>query len=482
VSRNGGRRPGTEHIGKGSAVTDIGQLQQDLGAQGVRYVFGAYTDVHGVPKSKCVPLEHLADAEAGSELYTVGALDGMGELGPNEDECAGIPDLDELTVLPWDKRYAVAPANLLFHGEPYPFDFRRLLQNQAADAASLGYRMNMGVEPEVYVLRETEDGPRPWVAEDLVNAPTRGYDLETTVLAGGFLESMVGYMNELGWDVYSFDHEGGDGQYEFDFGYTDAVQMADRMLIFRLMAKHVARALGCFASFMPKPFQDGFGSGAHLNVSLVDVATGKNAFDGGSGGPVGAGAADLVSAPRDAAYSPAAYQFTAGVLEHGAALMAVLSPTVNSYKRLMPRGLMQEISWAPVFQAWGYNNRTLMCRLPINRRCLEVRSADSAVNFYLAAALVLAAGLDGIRRELRPPDPVNTDTYKMTEAELAALGVRRLPWTLGEAVTAFEESEFVRKVLGSELHACYAKLKREEWQEYNTVVSEWELNRYLRLW
>ena len=293
---------------------------------------------------------------------------------------------------------------------------------------------------------------------------------------------MTEYMNELGWDVYSFDHEGGDGQYEFDFGYTDVVQMADRMLIFRLMAKHVARTLGCFASFMPKPFQDGFGSGAHLNVSLTDVATGKNAFDGGHGGPAAPGAVDLSSAPRDSAYGPAAYQFTAGVLDHGAALMAVLSPTVNSYKRLMPRGLMQEISWAPVFQAWGYNNRTLMCRLPINRRCLEVRSADSAVNFYLAAALVLAAGLDGIRRELKPPDPVNTDTYKMTERELAGLGVHRLPWTLGEAVTAFENSEFVQKVLGSELHAAYARLKRDEWQEYNTVVSDWELTRYLRLW
>ena len=281
---------------QGSAVVDVGRLQQDLRAQGVKYVFGAYTDVHGVPKSKCVPLEHLADAAAGSELYTVGALDGMGDLGPNEDECAGIPDLDEITVLPWDKRYAVAPANLFFHGEPYPFDFRRLLQNQAADAASLGYRMNMGVEPEVYVLRETGDGVRPWVGEDVLNAPTRGYDLETTILADGFLEPMVEYMNELGWDVYSFDHEGGDGQYEFDFGYTDAVRMADRMLVFRLMAKHVARSLGCFASFMPKPFQDGFGSGAHLNVSLADLQTGKNAFDGGHGGPAGPGAA--LSPPR----------------------------------------------------------------------------------------------------------------------------------------------------------------------------------------
>ncbi len=463
-------------------MADIRRLQQELAAQGVRYIFGAYTDVHGVPKSKCVPVEHLADAAAGSELYTVGALDGMGELGPNEDECSGVPDLDEITVLPWDRRYAVAPANLYFHGEPYPFDFRRLLQNQAAEAAALGYRMNMGVEPELYVLRETENGPVPWVPEDLVNASTRGYDLEATVLADGFLGPMVGYMNELGWDVYSFDHEGGDGQYEFDFGYTDVVRMADRMLIFRLMAKHVARTLGCFASFMPKPFQDGFGSGAHLNVSLAELQTGRNVFDGGHGGRPGPGATDLVSAPRDGAYSAVAGQFTAGVLAHGAALMAVLSPTVNSYKRLMPRGLMQEISWAPVFQAWGYNNRTLMCRLPINRRCLEVRSADSAVNFYLAAALVLAAGLDGITRELKPPEPVNSDTYKMTEGELAALGVQRLPRTLGEAVTAFEESEFLQKVLGSEVHAHYVRLKREEWQQYNTVVSEWEVAKYLRLW
>jgi glutamine synthetase len=463
-------------------VTSIERLQQELQAQGVRFVFGAYTDIHGVPKSKCVPVRHLADAAAGSELYTVGALDGMGDLGPNEDECAGVPDLDEITVLPWDRRYAVAPANLYFHGEPYPFDFRRLLQNQAAEAAALGYRMNMGVEPEVYVLRDTEAGVRPWIGEDMANAPTRGYDLETTILADAFLAPMTEYMDELGWDVYSFDHEGGDGQYEFDFGYTDVVRMADRMLIFRLMAKHVARTLGCFASFMPKPFPDGFGSGAHLNVSLADIATGRNVFDGGPGGRPAPGAADLAAAPRDAAYGPVAYQFTAGVLAHGAALMAVLSPTVNSYKRLMPRGLMQEISWAPVFQAWGYNNRTLMCRLPINRRCLEVRSADSAVNFYLAAALVLAAGLDGVRRELKPPEPVNTDTYTMTEAELAALGVRRLPRTLGEAITAFEDSEFTAKVLGSEVHAAYARLRRAEWEEYNTVVSDWELARYLRLW
>jgi glutamine synthetase len=468
-------------------VPDIEEVGRDLAASGVRYLFGAYTDVHGVPKSKCVPIEHLPDAAAGSELYTVGALEGMGELGPHEDECVAIPDLDAVTVLPWDRRYAVAPANLYFHSEPYSHDFRRVLQNQIAAAAAAGYRMNMGVEPEVYVLRDTDRGVVPWVPEDMANAPTRGYDLETTVLADGFLEPMVGYMNELGWDVYSFDHEGGDGQYEFDFGYTDALRMADRMLVFRLMAKHVARTLGCFASFMPKPFQAGFGSGAHLNVSLADIATGRNLFDGASQPRAataagGVAARSLSEVPHEVAYGTAAYLFTGGVLAHGDALMAVLSPTVNSYKRLMPRGLMQEISWAPVFQAWGYNNRTLMCRLPMNRRCLEVRTADSAVNFYLAAAVVLAAGLDGIRREIKPGEPVNVDTYKVSEKDLAAQGVHRLPWTLGEAIAAFERSDFIRGVLGDELHASYAQYKRAEWQEYNTVVTEWEQAKYLRLW
>jgi glutamine synthetase len=457
-------------------VASVDELKQELIASGVKYFFGAYTDIAGVPKSKCVPIEHLADAAAGSELYTVGALEGMGELGPNEDECSAIPDLDEVTVLPWDRRYAIAPANLYFHSEPYSHDFRRVLQNQVADAATAGLRMNMGVEPELYVLRDTDAGVLPWVPEDLVNEPTRGYDLETTVLADGFLEPMVDYINELGWDVYSFDHEGGTGQYEFDFGYTDALQMADRMLIFRLMAKHVARTLGCFASFMPKPFQSSFGSGAHLNVSLADMQTGRNLFDGGVTG------ASFADVPHDQAYGQTAYFFTGGVLAHADALMAVLSPTVNSYKRLMPRGLMQEISWAPVFSAWGYNNRTLMCRLPMNRRCLEVRTADSAVNFYLAAAVVLAAGLDGIRREIKPGEPVNIDTYKVSEKDLAAQGTRRLPWTLGEAIDAFEGSEFLRGVLGPPLHESYADYKRAEWQEYNTVVSEWEQARYLRLW
>ncbi len=452
-------------------MTEAGELvagvQRRLADAGVRYFFGAYTDIHGVPKAKAVPIGHLADAAAGSELYTVGALEGMGDLGPNEDECSAIPDLDAVTVLPWDHRYAIAPVNLYRGGRPYPFDFRHILQRQAAAAADLGFRCDLGVEPEVYVLRRGPDGGlAPFVPQDSVNVPTRGYDLETTMLADGFLEPMVSYLDELGWDVYSFDHEGGAGQYEFDFGFTDVVASADRMLLFRLMCKHVARTLGCVATFMPKPFQASFGSGAHFNVSLADLDTGTNLF----------------ARPGPDPYSDLALQFTAGVLAHGAALTAVLAPTVNSYKRLLPRGLMNEISWAPVYRAYGHNNRTLMCRLPANRRCLEVRVADSAVNFHLGAALTLAAGLDGIRQGLKPGEPVNYDTYSRSEARLAADGVHRLPTDLGAAVEAFRRDELMAEVLGTAVHTGYADYKAAEWLEYNTVVGDWERDRYLELW
>jgi len=454
-------------------MVDIAELKRRLGEAGVEYFFGTYVDGLGVPKAKCVPLAHLEAAADGSELYTVGALELMGELGPNEDECMGAPDLNTTVVLPWDRRYAVAFADLTLHGEPYSHCSRTVLKRQLAAAAELGFTVNMGVEPEVYVLRESDDRRwRSFVSDDELNLPTRGYDLEATMQADTFLAPMVRHMTELGWDVYSFDHEGGDGQYEFDFRYSDMLTMADRMVLFRLMAKHVAREIGCIATFMPKPWSEAFGSGAHCNISLADATSGRNVFE----------AEDRAGSPGERGYSRLAYQFTAGVLRHARSITAVVCPTVNSYKRLNPRGLMNEMSWAPVYEAYGHNNRTLICRLPMNRYCLEVRQADSAVNFYLGAALTLAAGLEGIREELEPGDPVDFDTYSVSEDELARQGIRRVPRTLGEAIDAFAGDSLAREVLGESFHASFAKYKRSEWEEYCMIVEDWERRRYLHLW
>jgi glutamine synthetase len=467
----GGGHEGGPASADGDTLEDLAALIDRLRDRGVRYLFGAYVDIHGVPKSKCVPVGHLERMARGSELYTVGALEGMGELGPQEDECEGIPDLGRLEVLPWDRRYAIAPADLRFHGEPYSHDSRHVLKRQLAVAREAGYAVNVGIEPEVYVLRKVDDRYEPWIQEDMHNQPTRGYDLEATVLADGFLEPMVEYLNEMGWDVGSFDHEGGDGQYEFDGAYTDALSMCDRMIPFRLAAKHVARELGCIATFMPKPFPDGFGSGAHINISLSDAAN-ENAFDVGVSDGTG----------RWAGYSELAYQFTAGVLRHAGAITAVACPTVNSYKRLLPHGYMNSITWAPVYCGYGENNRTLMCRLPANRHCVELRIADSACNFYLTTAITLAAGLEGIRERLDPGEPINVDTYTVGEDELTAAGVHRLPRTLGDALEGFEADDLARSVFGEEFHATFLRSKREEWETYNTVISEWELEKYLHMW
>lgn len=449
---------------------DHSALRAELEGAGVEVLMGAYVDIHGVPKAKAVPIEKLQQWAEGSELYTVGALEGMGPLGPNEDECVSIPDLDAIVQLPWEPRYAIAPADLYFHDKPYTHDSRSILKRQVQRAADMGFIVNVGIEPEVYVLRDTENGPVPFVAEDLENRPTDGYDIEATILAEPFLRPMVQYMTDLGWGVYSFDHEGGDGQYEFDFSYTDALAMADRMIIFKLMAKAVARSLGCFISFMPKPYSTAFGSGAHINISIADAKTGQNLFEGEGGlGHV-------------QGYSDLALAFTAGVLEHGDGLSAVYCPTVNSYKRLLPRGLMNEISWAPVYRAYGSNNRTLMARLPMNRRCLEIRTADSACHLYQGLAVSIAAGLEGIERKLDPGPPINFDTYSKSKDELAEAGVHRLPSNLGEALDAFQSDSTVIEAYGKEFHAEVESYKRREWDEYNTVVDQWEIDKYLKLW
>ncbi|OBF27561.1 hypothetical protein A5724_30470 [Mycobacterium sp. ACS1612] len=442
-------------------MASAADLATTLAAQGVRYVFGFYVDIHGVPKSKCVPVTSLESMANGSELYTVGALEGMGELGPHEDECQGFPDLDRLVVLPWDPQIALAPATLKLDNELYSQDSRNVLLQQVERAADMGFVANVGIEPEFYVIRETETGWEPLVPSDRLNEPTRGYDLEATILARDFLDPMAQYMADLEWGLYSFDHEGGDGQYEFNFNYADALTMADRMVIFRLMAKHCARKLGCIATFMPKPFQDDFGSAAHINISLADAASGRNVFAAGDGG----------------GYSDLARQFTAGVLAHGEAITAVTCPTVNSYKRFTSKGFMDEISWAPIYRAWGNNNRTLMCRLPVNRHCLEVRTADAAVNYYLGIAMALSAGLDGIENKLDPGEPLNVDTYKLDPAELRDMA---LPNTFERALAAFESDDLAQRTFGKDFHRTFFDYMSRECHEYQSVVTDWETRTYLQ--
>jgi glutamine synthetase len=449
-------------------AADLAPLKRKLVEAGVRYCLGAYVDIHGVPKGKFVPVSHFEHFAHGSELYTGYALDGLGQA-PNEDEIASVPDLERWVQVPWRKELAWFPADNHFHGQPYPLSTRVLLKRVLDEAARMGFGFNLGIECEVYFLAQDADGRlRVPNADDNLEKPC--YDVKRLLDVFPLIDELCTTMNGLGWDVYSFDHEDGNSQFEFDFNYADALTMADRYIFFRSMAKAVAEKHGLLATFMPKPFANKTGNGAHFNMSLYDRETRKNLF-----------ACPLPEDPKGLGLTPLAYAFIAGIVRHGRALCAALAPTVNSYKRLVRRGAMSYYSWAPVFSSFGSNNRTNSIRVPMNGGRCECRNADSSCNPYLAAALLLAAGLEGVRERLDPGRPHEENLYELTAAELGQAGVAELPRTLGEAVDAFAADPFIEAVLGSELTQEFIRYKRAEWEQYHQSVSQWEIDRYARL-
>ena len=444
---------------------DIPSLQSALEAKGVRFAFASYVDLHGISKGKMVPIHHLSRMMGGSELFTGAALDGVPQA-VSDDEVATMPDPQSAVVLPWKNEVAWFASDLYLHDAPFEACSRNILKRQLAQAAAMGYRFNLGIETEFFILKDDEHGnPVPTEARDSLAKPA--YDLRLLVDNYGPVTELVEAMNTLGWDVYSFDHEDANGQFETDFMYADALTMADRFVFFRFMANEIARKHGYYASFMPKPFVDRTGSGAHYNMSLADLKTGTNLFESGNDA-------------RGCGISKLAYQFIAGVLRHGAAISAVIAPTVNSYKRLVRQGSMSGFTWAPVFICYGNNNRTNMIRVPMAGGRIECRAADIACNPYLGAALVLAAGLEGIREGLDPGEPHRENMYLYSEEQLKTMGVSWLPRDLDEAIDAFEADPLSRAVFGDLMFKTFVDFKRQEWREYHNHVSDWERKRYLK--
>lgn len=446
-------------------LTEVSKIQEALKNKGVQYCIGAYVDIHGIPKAKVVPIDHLPQMSQGSERYTGYALDGLGQA-PNDDELASVPDLDHIIQLPWEPKVAWMPADNTFQGKPYPLNTRVALKNMLAQAAEMGFGLNLGIECEIYLLKQNEDGslsiPNP---DNKLNKPC--YDVRGFMDNFSWLDKVSNTINALGWDLYSLDHEDGNSQFEFDFNYADALTTCDRMIFFRYMAKHYAKEEGLLATMMPKPFADKTGTGAHFNMSLYDINTGKNLF-----------ACAPEEDPHGIGLTKLGYQFIAGILKHGPALCAAFAPTVNSYKRLVRRGAMSYFSWAPVFNSYGSNNRTNSVRVPAGGGRCESRNADGAVNPYLAATLALAAGLEGIREGLDPGKPNEDNLYAMTEEERTKRGIEFLPQTLQEAVAAFAADPLVESALGKELRDEFITYKTQEWETYHLAVSKWEIDRY----
>jgi glutamine synthetase len=442
---------------------DWQQIKTDLDQKGVRYALASFVDLHGMSKAKAVPLAHLGQMARGSELFTGAALDGVPQE-VSDDEVAAVPDAASLTILPWQQEVAWFASDLHLRGEPFEACSRNVLHRVRAEAAAMGYSFNLGIETEFFVLKRNGAGDLvPFSGRDSLDKPA--YDVRGLLDNLPWLDELVQAMNGLGWGVYSFDHEDGPGQFETDFDYAEVLTMADRLTFFKLMAKEIAHRHGLIATFMPKPFGDRTGSGAHYNMSLADLTSGENLFVDPEGKP--------------AAVSRLAEHFIAGILRHAAAICAVIAPTVNSYKRLVAQGSMSGFTWAPVFVCYGNNNRTNMLRIPSPGGRVECRAADISCNPYLGGAMILAAGLEGIREQLDPGDPNLVNAYTLTPEQLAERGITMLPRTLGEAIEAFAADPLSRRVFGDALFDSFVAYKREEWQSYHCTVSDWEMKRYL---
>ncbi|MEM6623280.1 MAG: type III glutamate--ammonia ligase [Pseudomonadota bacterium] len=445
-------------------MTDAAALKTELEAQGVKTCIASYVDMHGVSKSKFVPISHFSQMMGGSEMFTGAALDGVPQE-INDEEVACMPDPASCSILPFRPDTAYFSCDLWCEGQPFEACSRNILGRQVAKAAEMGFTMNLGMEAEFFVFRDAPGVPAP--VSPLHHLEKPAYDTTRLLDNMHWLDELVDAMNTLGWDVYSFDHEDGIGQVEIDFAYADVRTMSDRFVLLRMMSNMIARKHGAYASFMPKPYGDRTGSGAHFNMSLADRGTGENLFKSDDD-------------PRGCGLSPLGYQFLAGILRHLPAIMAVVAPSVNSYKRLVKQGSMSGFTWAPVFACYGNNNRTNAMRIPKGGGRVELRAADSACNPYLGAAMCLAAGLEGIAEGLDPGEPNTDNMYLVSDAERTERGIEMLPRTLDEAVRAFKADPLSKAVFGEAMFDSWSEFKDQEWLSYLNHVSDWEMQRYLR--
>jgi len=445
--------------------TAYSKQTSELADAGVRYVTAAWIDILGRSRGKSHPIARLPELLAGFARYTPRGINGIGQMDPVEEEVTAIPDLDTLTILPWDKRFAWMASDMWSDkGEPFALDPRSILKRQIARAAEQGYRCTLGIEPEFYLYRPenlTSDSFGDLTSSGAVE-PSPAYDVETTYDVSQFLDEVITMMKEIGLEAFAMGAEGGVNQFEIDFYYRDLLQMADRVTLFRLMIHQVAKQHGLAVTFMPKPFANLWGSGAHFNMGLCTLDEEEESVLRIGGSSVGG----------EDEWSKESKYFIGGLLKHARALTAITNPLVNSYKRLTPRLVDGAVSWAPIKIAYGPNNRSCMIRVPENRPAIEVRNPDASANVYLTGAFLLAAGLEGIANEIDPGP-------EMIELASDRDEIERLPRTLLEAIEAFEEDELSHEVFGEEFIREYVTTKHEEWEQDHLPVSDAERTRHL---
>lgn len=442
-------------------VAALAEAHQRMAAAGVHTVIAQFVDIHGAAKGKYIPLAHLQDIVGAGAGFAGPSIWGLG-LPRNgaRSEFYGRGDLDTLQALPWMPGYARIVCDGVVAGEPFGRCSRRLLKRQIARLTERGWMLNVGIEPEFFLLQRDAAG-RPVLSDsaDCLDKPS--YDLKALARVRDVLRRMEQGLDECGFDVFQIDHEDASGQYELNYHYSDALTAADRFILFKMAAHHIAEDAGLLFSLMPKPFADRPGSGLHMHLSLSDRD----------------GQAVMADRTDSHGLSETGRQCIAGLLAHTPALAALHAPSVNSYKRLVVGRSLSGTTWAPAHIAWGDNNRTTVARVTGGR--IEFRLTDGSSNIYVALASAIAALLDGVEHKLTAPAPIDEDLYQWPHAQFAERGVATLPQTLGEALDALEADTTLAGALGNDFVAEFLDTKRTEWIDFCRSVSDWEYQRYL---
>lgn len=427
----------------------------------VRYLLAQFVDIHGAAKTKSVPATCLMDVVEKGAGFAGFAVSGLG-MEPHGPDFMAKGDLNSLSLVPWQPHYARMACCGYVNNEPYSLDSRVVLINQLQRLSDKGWTLNSGLEPEFSLFKRGPAGELlPVDASDNLAKPC--YDYKGLSRSREFLERLVEALQSVDFDIYQIDHEDANGQFEINYTYSDALTSSDRFTFVRMAAGEIANELGMVCSFMPKPHADRPGNGMHYHLSIADK-DGNNVFGDDSD-------------PQNLGLSKTAYHFLGGLLHHAPALCAFAAPTVNSYKRLVAGGSASGATWAPVFIAYGDNNRSAMVRIPYGR--LEFRLPDAGCNPYLVHAALIAAGLDGIDRELDPGKAHNVNLYALSPEQCREEGIDILPQSLKEAIDALEADTILREAMGPKIVDEFISIKREEWREYSSQVCDWEVQRYV---
>lgn len=433
---------------------DILRLVEENDVEFIRLQF---TDAFGTLKNVAITASHLDEALDNKVMFDGSSIDGFVNI--EESDMFLYPDLDTFEIFPWRPQVGKV-ARLICDvynpdGTPFEGDPRYILKKELKRAAELGYTFEVGPECEFFLFH-TDDEGRPTT---LTHEKAGYFDLGPLDLGENARRDMVLALEKMNYIIETSHHEMAPAQHEIDFKYDNALKTADNIVTFKLVVRSIAKRHGLFASFMPKPVYGVQGSGMHINMSLSKE--GRNIFSKADG---------------ENGLSEEAYHFIAGLMEHAPGMSIVTNPLVNSYKRLIPG------YEAPVYIAWSRTNRSPLIRIPAARGAstrVELRNPDTATNPYLALAVCLAAGLDGIEKKMPVAPEVKSNIFVMTQEEREEAGIKRLPSNLSEAVQAFEKDTYIQNILGSHTANMYHTAKQAEWLKYTSQVTNWELEEYL---